>query len=165
MQGDPVLVGAGDIADCARSGDTATANLVASIPGTVWTAGDNVYQNGLLSEFNNCYDPTWGAVKSRTRPTPGNHDYGNGSNDGSGYFDYFNGAGNFTTRVRIGAGWNGFTHRVGVGDVTGDGRLDLVGYGPNGAAVYRASGSTTTPVAAQATNLYAGEGTMFDSVA
>ncbi|MET9672855.1 VCBS repeat-containing protein [Streptomyces sp. NPDC006482] len=76
-----------------------------------------------------------------------------------------NGAGNFTTRVRIGAGWNGFTHLVGGGDVTGDGRPDLIAYGPNGAAVYRATGSTTTPFAAQATNLYAGEGTKFNSVA
>ena len=92
VQGDPVLVGAGDIADCNRTQDTATANLVAATPGTVWTAGDNVYDDGTITEFNTCYDPTWGAFKVRTRPTAGNHDYGNGSNEGEGYFEYFNGS-------------------------------------------------------------------------
>ena len=96
VQGDPVFVGAGDIADCARTQDSATADVVSAIPGTVWTAGDNVYQNGTAAEWANCYDPTWGAFKARTRPTVGNHDYGNGSNNGEGYFDYFNGSGNFT---------------------------------------------------------------------
>ncbi len=32
---DPVLVGAGDIASCTRTGDEATANLLDTIPGTV----------------------------------------------------------------------------------------------------------------------------------
>jgi fibronectin type 3 domain-containing protein len=99
VQGDPVFVGAGDIADCARTQDSLTADLISAIPGTVWTAGDNVYQNGTATEFATCYDPTWGAFKARTRPTPGNHDYGNGSNSGEGYFDYFNGSGNFTGRA------------------------------------------------------------------
>src|SRR6266498_1830414 len=35
-------------------------------------------------------------IRERTRPTLGNHDYGNGSNTGEGYFDYFNGVGNFS---------------------------------------------------------------------
>src|SRR6266498_5603908 len=35
-------------------------------------------------------------IRERTRPALGNHDYGNGSNTGDGYFDYFNGVGNFT---------------------------------------------------------------------
>jgi PKD repeat protein len=72
---DPVLVGAGDIADCSLPNDEATAALVASIPGTVFTAGDNVYDNGTASEFSDCYDPSWGRFKSRTRPVPGNHEY------------------------------------------------------------------------------------------
>ena len=58
------------------------------------TLGDNVYQNGTASEFSSCYGPTWGRFKSRTRPTPGNHDYNTAG--ASGYFDYFNGAGNPT---------------------------------------------------------------------
>ena len=61
----------------------------------MFTLGDNVYDNGLLTEFTNCYTPSWGqaSIKSRTRPITGNHDFGNGSNNGDGYFDYFNGTG------------------------------------------------------------------------
>ena len=44
--GDPVLVGAGDIADCDTTDDTATAALVDGIEGTVFTAGDNAYPAG-----------------------------------------------------------------------------------------------------------------------
>jgi acid phosphatase type 7 len=39
--GDPVLVGAGDIASCRSTGDEATAGLLAGIDGTVATFGDN----------------------------------------------------------------------------------------------------------------------------
>lgn len=39
---DPILVAAGDIADCARDADEATATLLDSLPGTVVTLGDNV---------------------------------------------------------------------------------------------------------------------------
>lgn len=85
--GDPVLVGAGDIASCANAGDTKTARLVQGIPGTVFTAGDNAYPSGTLAQFNACYEPTWGAFKSRTRPSPGNHDYRTAG--ASGYFSYF----------------------------------------------------------------------------
>ena len=84
---DPVLVGAGDISSCSTAGDTATAKLVAAIPGTVFTAGDNAYESGTLSQFQNCYGPTWGAFKSRTRPSAGNHEYLTAG--ASGYFTYF----------------------------------------------------------------------------
>ena len=53
----------------------------------MFTTGDNVYPTGTLDQFNSCYDPTWGAFKSRTRPSPGNHDYE--TTDASGYFAYF----------------------------------------------------------------------------
>jgi len=72
---DPVLVGAGDIADCATATDTATAALLDQIDGTVFAAGDNAYLAGSATEFANCYEPTWGRHKRRTRPVPGNHDY------------------------------------------------------------------------------------------
>ena len=65
---DPVLVGAGDIADCASSGDEATAKLLDDVSGTVYTLGDNAYESGAPSEFSECYDPTWGRHKERTRP-------------------------------------------------------------------------------------------------
>jgi len=72
---DPVLVGAGDIAHCAERGDERTANLLRNIPGTVFTTGDNAYDSGTAAQFRDCYDPTWGRYKARTRPVPGNHDY------------------------------------------------------------------------------------------
>ena len=84
------LVGAGDIASCSSSGDEATAALVKNIPGTVFTTGDNAYNSGTLSEFNNCYAPSWGAFKDRTRPSPGNHDYETAN--ALGYRDYFGAA-------------------------------------------------------------------------
>ncbi|MFD7654257.1 DNRLRE domain-containing protein [Actinosynnema sp. NPDC059797] len=83
---DPVLVGAGDISN-SGSGDSATAALLDGIPGTVFTTGDNVYDSGTTSEFNNHYNPTWGRHKARTRPSPGNHDYN--TSGATGYYNYF----------------------------------------------------------------------------
>jgi len=79
-----VLVGAGDIADCNAE---PTAALLDNIAGTVFTAGDNAYPNGSASDYANCYNPSWGRHKARTRPAPGNHDYG--TSGATGYYDYF----------------------------------------------------------------------------
>jgi hypothetical protein len=84
---DPVLVGAGDIADCGRTADGATAALLDGIAGTVFTLGDNAYPSGRAADYRDCYGPTWGRHKARTRPSAGNHDYLTA--DASGYFDYF----------------------------------------------------------------------------
>ncbi len=82
-----VVVAAGDIAACTSDGDETTAKLLKGIEGTVLTLGDNVYENGTAKEFAECYDPTWGQVKFRTNPVPGNHEYHTeGAED---YFDYF----------------------------------------------------------------------------
>ena len=81
------LSGAGDIAWCSNNGDEATAKLLDTLPGRVFTAGDNVYQEGTASEWANCYDPTWGRHKARTRPSPGNHDYS--TNGAAPYYAYF----------------------------------------------------------------------------
>jgi len=86
--GDAVLVGAGDISKCSNNDDEATAKLLDGISGTVFTTGDNAYDNGTTSEFTNCYNPTWGRHKSRTKPSPGNHDYN--TSGAAGYFQYFN---------------------------------------------------------------------------
>ena len=88
---DPVLVGAGDIADCDSQGDEATAALLDAIPGTVFTVGDNVYIDGTAKEFAKCYDPSWGRFKDRTMPAPGNHEYQE-DHLAAGYFDYFGAA-------------------------------------------------------------------------
>ncbi len=85
-----VLVGAGDIASCRSSGDEATARLLDRIQGTVFTAGDNVYERGTLEEFRQCFDTSWGRHKRRIRPTPGNHDYL--TRRATGYYTYFGAA-------------------------------------------------------------------------
>ena len=83
-----VLVGAGDIASCAHNTDEATAKLLDSIRGVVVTTGDNAYTRGTSAEFTNCYHPSWGRHKYRTKPVPGNHEYG--TSGAAGYFQYFN---------------------------------------------------------------------------
>ncbi len=96
---DTVFVGAGDIADCGRTQDTATGNVLGGIDGTVWTTGDNVYPAGMGTNYPDCYGATpWGAAPqlTRTRAVPGNHDWGTGQTPpGTGnetladYFAYF----------------------------------------------------------------------------
>jgi hypothetical protein len=81
-----VFVGAGDIAMCDPNSE-ATARLLDGIGGTVFTLGDNAYLSGTTQQYRDCYNPTWGRHKGRTRPVPGNHDY---EQPGAGpYFDYF----------------------------------------------------------------------------
>jgi acid phosphatase type 7 len=90
---DPILVGAGDIASCAQDNDEKTAQLLDATASeavgevVVFTAGDNAYETGTPEEFQQCYEPTWGRHKDRTRPAPGNHEYETPS--GAGYFRYF----------------------------------------------------------------------------
>ena len=85
-----VLVGAGDIASCSSDGDEATAKLLDGLEGTVFTLGDNAYEHGSPDEFRQCYDPTWGGDRARTRPVPGNHEYE--TRGAAGYFEYFGAA-------------------------------------------------------------------------
>jgi hypothetical protein len=84
------FIGAGDIADCTVTQDGATADLIDAIPGTVFLLGDNAYENGSATEYTTCYDPTWGRFKSRTMPSPGNHEYQ--TSGAAGYFGYFGAA-------------------------------------------------------------------------
>ena len=85
--GSAVLVGAGDIASCASTGDEATASLIDGIAGTVFTTGDNVYDSGTPTEFATCFEPSWGRFKARTRPAAGNHDWL--TSGAAGYLGYF----------------------------------------------------------------------------
>ena len=83
-----VLVGAGDIAGCENlKGAEATAKLIEQIPGTVFAAGDLAYEKGSAEEFKNCYDPSWGRFKDRTKPALGNHEYVD--TKASAYFQYW----------------------------------------------------------------------------
>jgi acid phosphatase type 7 len=91
------IYAAGDIADCEKhpvqqSGAAQTAVLIAprlaaDKDAIVLTLGDHTYPVGLLSEFTDCYDPTWGKFKARTYPAPGNHEYY--TPQAAGYYGYF----------------------------------------------------------------------------
>jgi hypothetical protein len=97
------LLIAGDIAGCDWDADSATADLVADWDGLVMTAGDNAYEAGTDEDFQACYDPTWGRALDRTRPVPGNHEYG--TPGAAGYFRYFG-----KRAGPVGRGWYAFDH-------------------------------------------------------
>jgi hypothetical protein len=68
-----------------------TAALASAVhPAAVLLLGDIQYPNGALLDFQGSFDPIWGTLKIRTRPAPGNHDYG--TPGAGGYFDYFGAA-------------------------------------------------------------------------
>jgi hypothetical protein len=85
----PVIAAAGDIAcdpasrNFRRGHGTATACHMGATarllrrldPQVVLTLGDNQYENGTLAKFHRSYDRSWGRLRGRTRPAPGNHDY------------------------------------------------------------------------------------------
>jgi hypothetical protein len=81
-----VLLAAGDIADCTNlAGAEATAKILEENSGTVAAIGDLAYPDGTRENFK-CYDQTWGRVKDRTRPAPGNHEFH--SQGATFYFEY-----------------------------------------------------------------------------
>ncbi len=99
VPGPPVFFsGAGDIANCnvPSTNHQGTANLLEGIGGRIFTLGDNAYSRGLASEFQGCYNTTWGRpqLRARTYPSPGNHDYGDTQrHDATPYYSYFENAG------------------------------------------------------------------------
>jgi len=59
---------------------------------SVTKAADEI---GALADYNTFFNPSWGRLKAKIKPSPGaGHDYGTAN--AQGYFDYFNGVGNFT---------------------------------------------------------------------
>ena len=83
--GPVVFVGAGDIA-IPSGHDDATARLIDTIPGDVFTLGDDAYPNGSAENFK-VFDRTWGRFAGFIHPAPGNHEYM--TSGASGYFGYF----------------------------------------------------------------------------
>ncbi len=74
----------------------ATAKQIENMkPDLIALVGDEQYQVGQYSDFENSYESTYGAFKFITRPAPGNHEFYNehGATGvaGYGYFSYFNG--------------------------------------------------------------------------
>jgi hypothetical protein len=118
---DPVIAAAGDIAcDPTNSGfnngngssnscrQKYTSDLLVNAGyAAVLPLGDNQYYCGGYQAFLQSYDPSWGRVKSITRPVVGNHEYltsggtdCNSANSGAaGYFNYFGSAGAILDRV------------------------------------------------------------------
>jgi len=88
-----VLIGAGDIAECATQYDKITAAMLEQYLGaTIFTAGDN--SDDYVPEFTlkNCFDPAWGRFKDRIHPAMGNHDYNSETDSPDAYFKYFGAA-------------------------------------------------------------------------
>ncbi len=78
----------------------ATAQQALSMkPDAIALLGDEQYQVGKLSDFEESFEQAWGGLKFLERPAPGNHEYygytKKGDNEpaqnGAGYFAYFNG--------------------------------------------------------------------------
>jgi hypothetical protein len=109
---DPVIAAAGDIAcdpadpvTATTCHQKATSDLLVGAPlAAVLPLGDIQYDTSTLPRILGAYDPTWGRVKAISHPILGNHE-----GSGTGYFDYFNGAGvaNGPAGVR-GKGWYSF---------------------------------------------------------
>ncbi|MBI2056073.1 MAG: metallophosphoesterase, partial [Candidatus Sungbacteria bacterium] len=75
-----------------------TSDLVlAQNPDAVLVLGDTQYEKGQYQNYLDYYHPSWGRFKDKTYPAVGNHEYL--TPDAQGYFDYFNGVGNFTGRA------------------------------------------------------------------
>jgi hypothetical protein len=87
---DVTVLAAGDIADCDRPGAAATARLLDGLSGEVLALGDQVYPSGSAEAYATCYASTWGRHRGRTRPTPGNHEWG--EDRAAPYFAYFGAA-------------------------------------------------------------------------
>jgi Calcineurin-like phosphoesterase len=86
----------GDTKQNLYASQAATANQIESMkPDLVALVGDEQYQVGQYSDFENSYELTYGAFKLITRPAPGNHEFyvehGAVGVAGYGYFSYFNG--------------------------------------------------------------------------
>ncbi len=82
----------------------ATYSLAARLkPNHVLVLGDIQYDGGALADFQASYGLTWGKLKSKTFPVPGNHEYV--TLGAAGYYDYFGSAAGSRTH-----GWHSATY-------------------------------------------------------
>jgi hypothetical protein len=86
----------GDTAQNLVLSQAATAQQIENMkPDLIALVGDEQYQVGQYSDFENSYELSYGAFKFLTRPAPGNHEFytehGAVGVAGYGYFSYFNG--------------------------------------------------------------------------
>lgn len=82
-----VILAAGNIAKCGSTVDEATAEILDTLAGTIFTLGDNAFPDGTSEAYTTCYEPSWGRHRHRTYATLGNHEYTAGKASES--FDYF----------------------------------------------------------------------------
>jgi hypothetical protein len=82
------------------SAEYATAQQAYAMqPDAAALLGDEQYQVGKLSDFEQSFEQAWGGLKALERPAPGNHEYypytkkgdHEAAQNGTGYFSYFNG--------------------------------------------------------------------------
>jgi hypothetical protein len=82
------------------SAEFATAKQATDMqPDAVALLGDEQYEVGKLTDFEQSFEQAWGGLKMLERPAPGNHEYyaytkkgdHEAAQEGTGYFGYFNG--------------------------------------------------------------------------
>jgi acid phosphatase type 7 len=86
----------GDTAQKLYQSQEATANQIEAMkPDLIAIVGDEQYQVGQYTDFEQSFDLTYGAFKFLQRPSPGNHEFYNEHGAigvaGYGYFSYYNG--------------------------------------------------------------------------
>jgi hypothetical protein len=84
-------------------GATAVGSLVTGWNPNMFLYLGDVYNSGTYTEFLNYYQPTLGALKSRTNPVPGNHETGNRY---KGYYDYWDTSASKLYYSTDAAGWH-----------------------------------------------------------
>jgi len=98
--GNPAAVKCGGAGIGSATAEYKTAQQAYAMkPNLVAILGDEQYQVGKLSDFEQSYEQTWGGLRMLERPSPGNHEYyaytkkgdHEAAQNGSGYFAYFNG--------------------------------------------------------------------------
>lgn len=79
----------GDHSRCpnGQGANPAARDVVAVDNAPLLMLGDQATPSGSIDEYNNCFDPVWGALKPRMKPVPGNHEYN--TPGAAGYFEYF----------------------------------------------------------------------------
>ncbi|MFF4170895.1 FG-GAP repeat domain-containing protein [Streptomyces sp. NPDC001744] len=135
-------------------GDATGADLLYAADLDGDTYGDllQVYR-GTLYHGETVLGSSWHVYNTIVGPGDLNGD-GRGdllARDGSGtlYLHRGNGEGTgFSSRIRIGTGWNAYNRILGAGDYSGDGRVDLLARDKAGDLyLYRGTGSATNPFA------------------
>lgn len=121
------VVAAGDMAGLSATRETGSL-AAAQRPDVVAGLGDAQYPTGSLADYRRAYDSTdWGRLEPKTRPVPGNHDYG--TPKAAGYFAYFDPPAAYYA-YDLGCGWRAYAlnSEISVGTQTSWLRRDLAAH-------------------------------------